>query len=77
MPFDCKGITNKENKGKRNLTKSQFPYNLKPTGKSLRHADHHTPPGTHSFLKFDFLLETKIEIILTIGHPHIQHTEIP
>lgn len=30
MPFDCKGIIDEEKKDKRNVGKSQPPYNLKP-----------------------------------------------
>ena len=30
MQIDCKGITDEENKGKRNVARSQSPYNLQP-----------------------------------------------
>ena len=62
-PFD------EENKGKRNVDKIKFPYNLQPIDKYLKQAECDIPQGTYSCLDVNVLLETKSNLSLTIARP--------
>lgn len=72
LPLTCTATCSlfvEENKGKRNIYKIKFPYDLQPIDKYLRHAEGDIPQGTLSCLNVNSLLETKSKLSLAIARP--------